>query len=322
MISVIVPVFNELATIREILWRIASVPIPKEIIVVDDGSTDGTAELLRDLGDASALFLNHRPPAPCTLQLLFHEHNRGKGAAIRTALTAVTGEAVIIQDADLEYDPAEYPKLLQPILEGKADVVFGSRFIGYPHRVLYFWHTVGNKLLTLLSNIFTNLNLTDMETGHKVFRTEVLQKLTLHSNRFGFEPEVTAKIAHQNLRIYEVPISYNGRTYAEGKKIRWQDGLIALWTILWYNLFDSTRDAGEKTLQRVSRMARYNAWLWEQVAPHTGQRVLEVGAGIGTMTHSFLDRELVLVTDINSQYSSAFVLPLPAIRMWLCMPWT
>jgi SAM-dependent methyltransferase len=182
-----------------------------------------------------------------------------------------------------------------------ADVVYGSRFLGFPRRVLFFWHTVGNNFLTLVSNIFTNLNLTDMETGYKVFRTEVLRSISLRSHRFDFEPEVTARIARRGLRIYEVPISYAGRTYAEGKKIKWKDGLAALWAIVRYTLTDDG-PAGEKTLRRVSRLSRYNSWLWEQVAPFTGQRILEVGAGIGTMTRYLLHRELVVATDIAPSY--------------------
>ncbi len=267
MISVIIPVYNEIATIYEILGRVARVSIPKEIIVVDDGSTDGTREILHDLRNSSDLITHQCPPSTCHLRILFHERNQGKGAAIRTGLAAVTGDAVIIQDADLEYDPAEYPRLLQPILEGKADVVYGSRFLGHPHRVLFFWHCIGNKFLTFVSNMFTNLNLTDMETCYKVFSTTALQKITLRSNRFGIEPEITAKIARQNLRIYEVPISYAGRTYEEGKKITWKDGVAALWAILRYNLIKDTGDAGEKTPHRVSRLARYNAWLWDRIAP-------------------------------------------------------
>ena len=302
LISVIVPVYNEAATIRELLRRVARVPIRKEIIVVDDGSTDGTAEILRRIQDHPNSVPGDQLPAPCHLRVLYHHHNQGNGAAIRTALSVVTGEIVLIQDADLEYDPAEYTSLIQPIIEDRADVVYGSRFLGHPHRVLLFWHMVGNRLLTLLSNMFTNLNLTDMETGYKAFRTRVLWRIRLQANRFGFEPEVTAKISRQGLRIYEVPISYAGRTYAEGKKINWMDGVAALWAILRYNLIDDMSYSGEKTLRRASRLSRYNAWLWEQIAPFTAQRILEVGSGIGTMTRFFLGREFVLATDIEPQY--------------------
>ncbi len=238
-LSVIVPVYNETATIREVLKRVVQSPVTKEVIVVDDGSTDGTADLLKDLDTLNASLANEFPSASFELKVLFHHRNQGKGAAIRTALGTITGDLVLVQDADLEYDPVEYPTLLGPILDGKADVVYGSRFLGFPHRVLFFWHMVGNKFLTLLSNMFTNLNLTDMETGYKVFRAEVLKSLTLRSNRFDFEPEVTAKIARQGARIYEVPISYAGRTYAEGKKANWKDGIAALWAILRYNLSNS-----------------------------------------------------------------------------------
>ena len=300
-LSVIVPVYNEAATIRDVLRRVVQAPFAKEILVVDDGSTDGTADILKDLDSFKASLSQDSPSAPFDLQVLFHDRNQGKGAAIRTALSAVTGDIVLIQDADLEYNPAEYPRLLEPIFAGTADVVYGSRFLGFPRRVLFFWHAVGNKSLTLISNMFTNLNLTDMETGYKVFRTEVLRRISLRSNRFEFEPEVTARIARQGLRIYEVPISYAGRTYAEGKKIKWQDGLAALWAIVRYNLTDDG-PAGEKTLRRVSRLSRYNTWLWEQVAPFTGQRILEVGAGLGTMTRYLLHRELVVATDSAPQY--------------------
>lgn len=227
MLSVIIPVYNECGTIRDIIRRVSDVQVSKELIIVDDCSTDGTAEVIKGL-------LGEYPE----ITFLRHEINRGKGAALRTGIQYVKGDMVIIQDADLEYDPVEYPKLIKPILDGKADVVFGSRFIGGDeHRVLYFWHSVGNRFLTLLSNMFTNLNLTDMETCYKVFRTELIKGVVLEQDRFGFEPEVTAKLARTGCRIYEVGISYSGRTYDEGKKIGWKDGVQAIWCIVKYGLF-------------------------------------------------------------------------------------
>ena len=225
-ISVVIPCYNEASTIETILDAVQASEIQdKEIIVVDDASTDASREKLRGL--------EGRPG----LRVIYHEKNRGKGAALRTGFQAATGDVVIVQDADLEYDPGEYPKLLAPIRAGRADVVYGSRFAGgESHRVLYFWHYAANKLLTLFSNMFTNLNLTDMETCHKAFRREVIQKIDLREDRFGFEPEVTAKVARMGCRIYEVGISYSGRTYAEGKKIGWRDGLRALWCVIRYNL--------------------------------------------------------------------------------------
>jgi glycosyltransferase involved in cell wall biosynthesis len=228
-LSVVIPVFNERQWIHEILRRVRAVPIPKEIILVDDYSTDGTREILRGLEDDG------------DLRIYYNDVNRGKGAALREGFRHATGDVVIVQDADLEYDPAEYPRLIQPILDNRADVVFGSRFIGDSHRVLYFWHYVANRVLTTLSNMFTNLNLTDMETCYKVFRREVLTDVRLKSNRFGFEPEITAKVARRRTppwRIYEVPISYSGRTYEEGKKIGLKDAFSALYCIVRYRLFD------------------------------------------------------------------------------------
>lgn len=222
-LSVIIPVYNEAKTILEIIRRVKETPFEKEIIVVDDCSTDGTTRLLKENGEG--------------LKVLFHEKNQGKGAAIRTAIPHITGEIAIIQDADLEYHPSEYPRLIAPIVDGMADVVYGSRFQGGTHRVLYFWHSVGNKMITTLSNMLTDLNLSDMETGYKVFRSEVLKKIRVESNRFGFEPEITAKIAKMGCRIYEVPISYWGRDYSEGKKINWKDGLAALYWIIKFNIF-------------------------------------------------------------------------------------
>ena len=219
-LSIVVPVYNEEATVREIIARIRAVPVPKEIIVVDDFSTDGTRETLAEYEPAD------------DVRVIRHEKNRGKGAALRTGFAAATGDVIVVQDADLEYDPAEYFRLVRPILDGKADVVYGSRFIGGTHRVLFFWHYVGNRLLTPLSNMFTNLNLTDMETCYKVFRREVLEGLELKCEGFGFEPEFTAKVARREYRIYEIPISYAGRTYAEGKKINWKDGVRAVWYIV------------------------------------------------------------------------------------------
>jgi len=226
-LSVVIPVFNEEATLEEVVAAVRDAPFKKEIIIVDDGSRDGTLEIIR----------KQESEYP-EVRGIAHEVNQGKGAALRTGLASASGDIVLIQDADLEYDPAEYPVLLQPILAGKADVVYGSRFAGHgAHRVLYFWHYVGNRFLTLLSNLFSNLNLTDMETCYKVFTREALQGITINESRFGFEPEITAKVAKKRLRIYEVPISYYGRTYEEGKKIGWRDGMRALWCILRYNLF-------------------------------------------------------------------------------------
>lgn len=226
VLSVLIPVYNERNTIEVILEQVRHVPVRMEIICVDDCSTDGTRDILTRL-KAEGLIQ----------QLIFHEINRGKGAAIRTALAASTGNVVIVQDADLEYDPADWPGLLEPIIEGRADAVFGSRFLGGPHRVLYFWHSVGNALLTLFSNMLSDLNLTDMETCYKAVRGDLARSLHLTTDRFGFEPEITARLAKARVRIFEVPISYSGRTYAEGKKIGWKDGVAAVWHITRFNLF-------------------------------------------------------------------------------------
>lgn len=225
-LSVVIPVYNESNTILEIIERVRSVNLAKEIIIVDDFSTDGTRSILQAL-----------PPSE-DLKVIFQPQNSGKGAALRRGFEEVAGDVVIIQDADLEYDPAEYHSLIQPILAKKADVVYGSRFLSGPHRVLMFWHSVGNRLLTTFSNMMTDLNLTDMETCYKVFRAEILQKIKFRENRFGFEPEFTAKVARARCRIYEVPISYSGRDYTEGKKIGWKDGIAAIYFILKYRFVD------------------------------------------------------------------------------------
>ena len=226
-LSIIIPVYNEEATIQQLVAKVQSVPLGKEIIIVDDASTDGSLEKLRSFASEH------------NIRVIEHEHNQGKGAALRTGFQHVTADIVIIQDADLEYDPEEYPRLIAPVVAGEADVVYGSRFAGgESHRVLYFWHFVGNRILTLLSNMLTGLNLTDMETCYKVFTRETIQQVSIEENRFGFEPEITAKLAKiKGIRIYEVGISYSGRTYDEGKKIGWKDGLWAIWCIVKYNLF-------------------------------------------------------------------------------------
>ena len=297
-LSVLIPVYDEVATVRTLLERVRAVPIPKEVIVVDDASTDGTAEALEA----------YRADTPDTpdfrLVVLHHARNQGKGAAVRTATGHMTGDIAVIQDADLEYDPRDYHRLIQPILDGYADVVFGSRFIGSPRRVLLFWHTVGNRFLTLLSNMCTNLNLTDMETCYKVMRVDVLRRIPLRSNRFGLEPELTAKVARLRCRIYEVPIAYYGRAYGEGKKIGWKDAVTAVGTILRFAVVPDVgrEDAGYATLQRVEGLHRYNGFLWELMRPFVGRRVLEVGSGTGLLTRFLAKREHVLATDLDPDY--------------------
>jgi glycosyltransferase involved in cell wall biosynthesis len=224
-LTVVIPCYNEVATVENLLRKVREVPLRMEIIVVDDGSSDGTRDLLPELANKGLID-----------QLVLHEQNRGKGAALRTGFAKATGDVVVVQDADLEYDPAELALLLEPILSGKAEAVYGSRFLGGPHRVLFFWHSVGNRFLTLMSNMFTDLNLTDMETCYKMVRRELLQSLPLSADRFGIEPELTARLAQTGARIYELPISYHGRSYAEGKKIGWKDGFSAIWSIVRYNL--------------------------------------------------------------------------------------
>ncbi len=291
LLSVIVPCYNERATVAELLRRVRQVPLDKEIIVVDDKSTDGSRDVVASLGWPE-------------IRHILQPVNQGKGAAIRRGIEEARGEVVIIQDADLEYDPDEYPKIIQPILDGHADVVFGSRFEGYPRRVMLYWHRLGNGFLTFLSNMTTNLDLTDMETCYKAFRREVIQSIRLNSDRFGIEPEITAKVAKRGYRIFEVPISYYGRDYWEGKKINWKDGFSAIWTILRYGLFndDSSEPRTYTTLRRRARLKRYNRWIWERVQPFVGQRVLEVGSGSGTMTRFLYGRELIVATDKETPY--------------------
>jgi glycosyltransferase involved in cell wall biosynthesis len=218
-LSIVIPIYNERETLETLIAKVNAVDYDKEIILIDDFSTDGTREILKKYENKEGF------------QVLYHNHNQGKGAALRTGFSSINGDIIIIQDADLEYNPADYGTLIEPIMDGRADVVYGSRFLGGPHRVLFFWHSIGNMVLTTLSNMFTNVNLTDMETGYKVFTKKVNDTLTIKCNRFGFEPEFTAKVAKNNFRIYEVPISYNGRDYSEGKKITWKDGVAAIWYI-------------------------------------------------------------------------------------------
>ena len=289
-LSVVMPVYNESKTIREIVRRVLDVPIEKEILIVDDGSTDGTREILRELDGKDGVRVFLQPV------------NQGKGAAVSVGFRYAEGDVVVVQDADLEYDPNEYPKLLAPIADGHADVVYGSRFLGGgARRVLYFWHTVGNRFLTLASNMFTNLNLTDMETCYKMFRREVVQSMRIESRRFGIEPEITAKVARRGYRIFEVPISYYGRTYEEGKKIGWRDAVSAIWTIVKHSTREAEdpRNVGHVTLARMGKLEPYNRWLADRFRGVLGRRVLEIGAGFGNMTRQLLGRELVVASDLD-----------------------
>lgn len=295
-LSVLMPVYNEIRTLERIVEAVLAAPIDLaiELVVVDDGSTDGSRERLLELAD--------REPR---IRPVLHERNMGKAAAIRTAIQSMTGELAIIQDADLEYSPRDYPVMLQPVLEGLADVVFGSRFLAGRHRrVMYFWHTMVNHFLTFLCNVLNDVNLTDMETGYKLVRADVLRQLPLTAEGFEIEPELATKLVRWGLRIYEVPISYAGRTYAEGKKIGWRDGLKALWAILKYRFFDRrfTTHEGFYILQSIREARGFNAWLMGRLSPFIGSRVLEGGCGIGNLTETLLDRERLVCLDNDPFY--------------------
>ncbi len=294
-LSVLVPVYNERWTLATILRRVLAVPLDldRELIVVDDGSSDGSWEQLQRLAADEPRIRAYR-----------HERNRGKGAAIRTAIEHMTGDIAVVQDADLEYDPHDYRQMLVPILDGRADAVFGSRFEGHPRRVLYYWHEVANRALTLLSNMANDINLTDMETCYKMVRADVLKQLRLQSNTFTLEPEITCRLAQWGARIYEVPISYSGRTYDEGKKIRAIDGLKALWETFRCRFLDPrfTHHNGFYAMKSMASARRYNRWLIEQCRPYMGSRILEAGAGIGNFTSMFVNCERLVLLDREPVY--------------------
>ena len=295
-LSVLMPVYNESRTLRTIVGRVLSSPIDLdiEIVAVDDGSKDDSVAILQELAASDP-----------RIRVIVQPHNMGKGKAIRTAIEHMTGDIGIIQDADLEYDPHEYPRILKPILEGKADAVYGSRFAtSEERRVLYFWHSLGNKVLTALSNMATDLNLTDMETCYKAVRADILKNLRLTSDRFGIEPEITARLAQWGARIYEVPISYHGRTYAEGKNIGWKDGVQALWLIFKFRFLDTkfTEEADHRTRHALGRAPRYRKWLLSQFAGYIGDKVLEVGAGPGHFTAQLLATPELVAVDSQPIY--------------------
>jgi glycosyltransferase involved in cell wall biosynthesis/phospholipid N-methyltransferase len=290
-LSILIPVYNERTVAERSISGVLAAPLPedmeRELIVVDDCSTDGTWDILQRLAAGFP-----------QIRLFRHEKNAGKGAAVRTAISKATGDFALIQDADLEYDPAEYPRLLRPLLDGHADAVFGSRYLaGEQTRVLPFWHSMINKGLTVISNMFCNLNLTDMETCYKVFRTDLLKSVPIRSDRFGFEPEITMKSAKRKFRIYEVPISYHGRTYEEGKKIGWKDGIKALAVIFKFWLIDDlyATTYGRGVLNNLTGTPQYLSWLAKKLRPHVGDTVLEIGAGIGNMTGRLMSRRLLYV---------------------------
>ena len=298
LLSILVPLYNEEEFVAPLLERVLEAPLPdgmrREVVVVDDGSTDGSAEIVAEMS------------ARCPeIRFLRHESNRGKGASIRSAIEHAQGEYSIIQDSDLEYDPREYRNLLRPLLEGKADVVYGSRvMIVGERRVLYFWHSVANWLLTEFCNLVADLNLTDMETCYKAFRTSLLKSIPLRSNRFGIEPELTIKVARRQVRIYETPISYHGRTYEEGKKIGLRDAIEAVFVILRYALTsDIYKDSGPDILHALSKAPRFNRWMGETIRPYVGQRVLEIGAGIGNLTRVLIPRvKCYVAADIDEEH--------------------
>ena len=298
-LSILIPLFNEEEFIGPLLQRVLDAPLPegmeREIIVVDDCSTDGSAEIAEEIAAAH----------PDVIGVVRHKWNQGKGAAVRTAIEYARGEFSLIQDADLEYDPREYQHLLRPLIEGKADVVYGSRFmIVGERRVLYFWHSVANRALTGLANLVADLNLTDMGTGYKAFRTGLLRSIPIRSPRFGVEAELTIKVARREARIYETPISYYGRTYEEGKKVGFRDALEAVWVILRFSFTkDIYKDEGAETLQALSGAPRFNRWMADTIRPFVGERVLEIGAGIGNLTRALLPRrKRYVATDIDSEH--------------------
>src|ERR1700674_199863 len=287
-LSILMPVYNERTVVERCLSQVLTAPLPenmeRELVIIDDCSTDGTFAILERLAVAFPQIRLHR-----------HERNQGKGAAVRTAIDKACGDFSLIQDADLEYDPSEYPRLLRPLLDGHADAVFGSRYMaGEQTRILPFWHSMINKGLTLVSNMFCNLKLTDMETCYKVFRTDLLKSIPIRSDRFGFEPEITMKSSKRQLRVYEVPISYHGRTYEEGKKIGWKDGVKALGVILHFWLVDDLYEAsyGRGLLNNLTGTPQYLSWLTRVVRPHLGDTVLEIGAGLGNLTGRLMARKL------------------------------
>ena len=288
LLSILIPVYNERTVAERSLSLVLAAPLPenmeRELVIVDDCSTDGTGAILERLAASDK-----------RIRLIKHAVNQGKGAAVRTAIKNANGDFCLVQDADLEYDPAEYPRLLQPLLSGHADAVFGSRYMaGEQMRLLPFWHSVINKTLTLLSNIFSNLAVTDMETCYKAFRTDVLKSIPIRSDRFGFEPEITMKCSKRKLRVYEVPISYHGRTYEEGKKIGWKDGIKALGVILYFWLIDDLYEAnyGRGQLNSITGTPQYISWLTSVLRPHLGDRVLEIGAGLGNFTGRLMARKM------------------------------
>jgi glycosyltransferase involved in cell wall biosynthesis len=288
LLSILIPVYNERSVVEQSLRLVLSAPLPenmnRELVIVDDCSTDGTWNILQRLAEADS-----------RIQLYRHQVNQGKGAAVRTAIEKASGDFCLVQDADMEYDPAEYPKLLRPLLDGHADAVFGSRYLaGEQTRVLPFWHSMMNQGLTIFSNMFCNLNVTDMETCYKVFRTDLLKSIPIRSNRFGFEPEITMKVSKRKLRVYEVPISYHGRTYEEGKKIGWKDGVKAVGVVLYFWLIDDlyVPSYGRGLLNSLTGTPQYLSWLSRALRPHLGDTVLEIGAGLGNMTGRLMGKKL------------------------------